>query len=153
MWSRLNTGVILRRVSAASSAGFGGNADEDKRGWQIRPSQSRDRIVRLRASEYPATIKKPEEAWPQWAELYPDKAKYKQEIAAKYSEAALRQSWLAVCARLEELTAEMAVQQTAGIPELSYDETICPSEAVQERMRKAGCIVMCDTVPKETAEA
>ncbi|CAK7213499.1 hypothetical protein SCUCBS95973_001814 [Sporothrix curviconia] len=102
---------------------------------------------------------KADEPWPKWAELSPETAElddeniaFKKAIAAEYGEAALRKSWLAVCAKLESLTAELTEQQTAAIPELTYEEALSPTPELAARIRKAGCFVVRGTVPKETAD-
>ena len=102
---------------------------------------------------------KPTEPWPKWtefsretAELIPDNVQYKKEIASEYGETALRTSWLAVCKRLETLSAEMAEKQTSAIPELTYEEGINPSDELKERIRQVGCFVVRGTIPKETAD-
>jgi hypothetical protein len=84
-------------------------------------------------------------SWPEFThdkgELHPENTRIKKEIAAKYGENGLWQSWITTCTKLNETAKGIAVQQTQKIPELHYDEVFSLSEERKATLKATGCFV------------
>lgn len=93
--------------------------------------------------------------WPDFVhdegELHPDNIRIKKEIAAKYGEDALWQSWITTCKKMNNISRDITAQQTAMIPEIQYDDVFQLTEGQKERLKAGGCFVIRGAVPKETA--
>ncbi|KAK5119742.1 hypothetical protein LTR85_007318 [Meristemomyces frigidus] len=97
--------------------------------------------------------------WPTWPEFTKDKgeaekefAQYKKDIAEQYGEAALRQSWVKVCKKLESLTDEIAEKGTSMIPVIPFDEIKDLSPEKRAELQSVGCFVVRGVVDRPTAD-
>ena len=96
--------------------------------------------------------------WPSWPEFtketgerHPDNVLVKKQIAARYGKEALRQSWTKVCQNLERITKNIAGQQSKVIKEIEYSELTGLSEEKKDEIKKTGCFVIRNVIPRDTA--
>lgn len=102
--------------------------------------------------------------WPAWPEFVYTKsaegledADYhaaKDAIIKEYGQAALTQSWLKTCAELENVTEEIIQKGRDIIPIIPYEgiESGAVSEEMVARLKKTGCFVVRDVIPRETVD-
>jgi len=96
--------------------------------------------------------------WPPWPlfntekkENKPENAAYKRAIVDKYSEAAIRRSWIRTCKALEKATAEIESKRADIIPALTLDDLLSASQEKKNELRAVGCFVIRGVVPESDA--
>ncbi|EFX04933.1 duf1479 domain containing protein [Grosmannia clavigera kw1407] len=102
--------------------------------------------------------------WPAWIEHTKADPKHAQDpvylsakraVLAEYGAEALQKSWLAVCAQLEAVTADIAVRGSSAIPVHEAADVVGPdglSAAAQAEIKKRGCVVIRQVLPRSEAE-
>ncbi|KAI1370207.1 hypothetical protein F4677DRAFT_438998 [Hypoxylon crocopeplum] len=98
------------------------------------------------------------ESWPNWPEFSTEGAELdqynldlKRSIIDQYGEGNLKSSWLKVCEKLAEVTADISRDGTKLIPDLPFSEIMSLSTERRAEITSRGCCVVRGVIPEEEA--